>query len=148
MKAVVLVALAILVVTDAVIGVWAGLFPRSFYDDFPGLGRVWVAVDGPYNEHLVRDVGSLYLGLAVIGLVALISRRALLVSAFGLGSLVFGLPHLTYHLRHTDVLGTTDNFLSVGGLAVAVVCAAICAATGLRPGLLDGHRDGARPADG
>lgn len=131
-------SLVVLVVTDAVIGVWAGLFPRSFYDGFPGLGRVWVAVDGPYNEHLVRDVGTLYLGLAVIGLVALISRRTLLVSAFGLGSLVFGLPHLVYHLRHTDVLGTTDNVLSVGGLALAVAAAAICAAVGLRPGWLEG----------
>ena len=35
-----------------------------FYDDFPGLGRSWVAADGPYNEHLVRDVGALNLALA------------------------------------------------------------------------------------
>ena len=40
--------------------------PKSFYEDFPGAGRVWVAVDGPYNEHLVRDVGSLNLALAFV----------------------------------------------------------------------------------
>ena len=37
--------------------------PAAFYDDFPGLGRMWVAPDGPYNQHLVRDVGELNLAL-------------------------------------------------------------------------------------
>src|SRR5437879_910064 len=37
------------------VGVQAAFFPRSFYDDFP-MGRGWVAMDGRYNEHLVRDV--------------------------------------------------------------------------------------------
>jgi hypothetical protein len=36
------------------------------------MGRVWVAIDGPYNEHLVRDVGAAALGLGLPGL----GRRA------------------------------------------------------------------------
>ena len=44
------------------VGLQALFTPRSFYDDFP-LGRGWVAMDGPYNQHLVRDVGSLNLAL-------------------------------------------------------------------------------------
>ena len=44
------------------VGIQAAFTPRSFYDDFP-LGRGWVAMDGPYNQHLVRDVGSLNLAL-------------------------------------------------------------------------------------
>ena len=51
-------AVAVIAAGSAVIGGWAQLFPRSFYDDFPGLGRAWVAMDGPFNEHLVRDVGA------------------------------------------------------------------------------------------
>lgn len=121
-----LVSLVILVLTDLLVGVWAGFLPRSFYDDFPGNGRVWVAVDGPFNEHLIRDVGTLYLGLAVIGIVALFSRRELLIAAFGIGSLVFGLPHFVYHLRNTDVLSTEDNILSLTGLGIAVITATIC----------------------
>ena len=39
-----------------VVGVWALVLPRSFYDDFPAAGRHWVSALGPYNEHLVRDV--------------------------------------------------------------------------------------------
>src|SRR4051794_22378518 len=51
---------------NAVVGLWASLAPRSFYDDFPGAGRQWVAVDGPYNEHLVRDVAVLELALLAV----------------------------------------------------------------------------------
>ena len=47
------------------VGIQAAFTPRSFYDDFP-LGRGWVALDGPYNQHLVRDVGSLNLALVVL----------------------------------------------------------------------------------
>jgi len=47
------------------VGVQAEFFPRSFYDDFP-LGRGWVAMDGRYNEHLIRDVGALNLALLVL----------------------------------------------------------------------------------
>ena len=53
------VLLIIVGIGNAVVGLWAAVAPQSFYDDFPGAGRHWVAVDGPYNEHLVRDVGVL-----------------------------------------------------------------------------------------
>src|SRR3954452_21157003 len=67
------VVLALMVVSSAVVGFWAQLAPRSFYDDFPGGGQHWVSVDGPYNEHLVRDVGGLNLALPVAALVALVT---------------------------------------------------------------------------
>jgi hypothetical protein len=54
------------------VGVWATFVPRSFYDDFPGFGRHWVQVDGPYNEHLVRDFGAVNLALAVVTITAAI----------------------------------------------------------------------------
>lgn len=62
-------ALAYLSLTSAVVGVWAQFFPRAFYERFPGFG-IWVAGDGPYNEHLIRDVGGLNLALAVLALLA------------------------------------------------------------------------------
>ncbi len=60
------VLLAVIAIGYAGVGAWAALAPRSFYDDFPGGGRHWVAVDGPFNEHLVRDVGTLNLALAAV----------------------------------------------------------------------------------
>ena len=58
------VILALLAITSVQLGLWATFAPRSFYEDFPGGGRNWVAVDGPYNEHLVRDFGALNLEAA------------------------------------------------------------------------------------
>ena len=58
------IALGYLAFVSLEVGIWAQFAPRSFYDDFPGLGRAWVRVDGPFNEHLVRDVGGLNLALA------------------------------------------------------------------------------------
>ena len=43
------------------VGLLASVAPRAFYDEVPG-------VDGlpPYNQHLLTDVGGLYLGFAVL----------------------------------------------------------------------------------
>ena len=59
------------------VGVQAAFAPRSFFDDFP-LGRGWIAQDGgAYNEHLVRDVGVLFLALVIVtGWTALRQRPA------------------------------------------------------------------------
>jgi hypothetical protein len=105
----------------ALTGVWAAAFPRSFYDDFPGFGRVWVAVDGPYNEHLVRDVGSLNLALAVLLLAAAMRTTPLLVGVAAGVNLVNAVPHTLYHLRHLDVFETTDQVTNVIVLASTVL---------------------------
>lgn len=103
------------------VGAWALLAPRSFYDDFPGGGRTWVAVDGPYNEHLIRDVGALNLALLVLLVVAARwpSRDLVLVAAAA--SVVWGAPHFVYHLVNTDGLATSDAVASVGSLAFGVL---------------------------
>ena len=72
---VVRVLLVLLAASSGLIGLWAAFAPRSFYDDFPGGGRHWVAADGPYNEHLVRDVGGLYVAMTVVAIVAAIVLR-------------------------------------------------------------------------
>lgn len=105
----------------AVTGVWAAAFPRAFYDDFPGFGRVWVAVDGPYNEHLVRDVGSLNLALAALLLAAAIRTTPLLVGVAAGANLVNAVPHTVYHLRHLDVFETTDQVTNMIVLASTVL---------------------------
>jgi hypothetical protein len=115
------VVLAVYGVGLAQTGVWAAAFPRSFYDDFPGFGRVWVAVDGPYNEHLVRDVGSLNLALAVLLLAAAVRTTPLLVGVAAGVNLVNAVPHTVYHLRHLDVFETSDQVTNVIVLAATVV---------------------------
>ena len=114
------VALGYQALVAAQIGFWALLAPRSFFDGFPGMGRAWVAADGPFNEHLVRDFGVLNLALLVVlGFAAVKLTRELLQLA-AVASLVWGVPHLLYHAFNTDVLPAGDAIFSLAGLAAAV----------------------------
>jgi hypothetical protein len=115
------IALVVILAGSLVVGLWAQAFPRSFYDDFPGAGRVWVAVDGPYNEHLVRDVGGLNLGLALVAGFALVTGSLLVARAAGGAALVYGVPHLLYHATHLDPFDTVD----VVSMLVALTLAAL-----------------------
>ena len=120
------IALVVLAGGSLMVGLWAQAFPRSFYDDFPG--RVWVAVDGPYNEHLVRDVGGLNLGLAFVAVLALITGSVLVARAAGGAALLFGVPHLVYHATHLDPFDTADSVALVGSLAIAALAAVLAVA--------------------
>jgi hypothetical protein len=125
-------ALSVLALQGVVIGLWAATAPRSFYDDFPGGGRAWVAADGPYNEHLVRDFGDLHLALAAVSIVALVTLVRAVVLAAGLAWVVFQAPHLVYHLRHLDVFETGDQVASIASLVVALAIPIIVMAVGAR----------------
>lgn len=119
------VGLALLAWPAVVLGVWAAFAPRGFYDDFPGFGRMWVAVDGPYNEHLVRDFGAMNLALAFVTIVALVGLHRHAINAALGGWLVFGVPHLVYHLRHLDVFDRGDKVAVGLSVAIAPALAAV-----------------------
>jgi hypothetical protein len=107
--------------SSGLIGLWAQLAPRSFYDDFPGGGRHWVSADGPYNEHLVRDVGGLNLALTVVIVVAAITLGPVLVRTAAVATLAFAVPHIAYHSAHTDLYSSSDAAASIFSLAVGVL---------------------------
>ncbi|MGH9032057.1 MAG: hypothetical protein ACRDY4_09425 [Acidimicrobiia bacterium] len=126
------IVLAVLAVSGAIVGLWATFAPRSFYDDFPGGGRSWVAPDGPFNEHLVRDVGSLNLALTVLTVAAAVLLVRSLVVVAALGWLAYGIPHLVYHLRHRDVYDTGDQVASLTSLALVPVLAVVALVVGAK----------------
>ena len=119
------VLLVVLGVPAVVIGAWAAFAPRSFYEDFPGFGQLWVRPDGPFNEHLVRDVGNLNLALAFVTLAAGVWCTPLLARLVAGAWLVEGIPHLVYHLRHLDPLASDAKVLSIAGLAIVPVVALV-----------------------
>jgi nucleoside-diphosphate-sugar epimerase len=98
------------------------LTPRSFYDDFP-LGRGWVRMDGPYNQHLIRDVGSLNLALVVLVLAALFVSTRTLARVAAVVYLVNAIPHFAYHARHINMAGmeAADKVGILVTLGLAVV---------------------------
>jgi hypothetical protein len=94
--------LAITVVLGLYVGLWAQFFPEQFYSSFPGFGLHWIDIDGPFNEHLVRDVGSAYLGLSAASLVGVLHAGALAGRVAGLAWGVFGVLHFGYHALHPE----------------------------------------------
>jgi hypothetical protein len=113
--------LATLAGPTAYVGIWATLAPRSFYDDFPIDNRMWVSTLGPYNEHLVRDVGAFELGLLVVAVYAAVTLERHAVQAALLALLVSSVPHLLYHVGNTAGLSTGDNVVSLLGISLGVV---------------------------
>lgn len=102
------------------IGLWASLDPAGWYEDFPGFGRQWVAVDGPYNQHLVTDVGAFFLALGVLAAIGAYRLKPSLSSGAGWAWFVFSAPHFAYHIRNLEVFSTSDKAANAVGLAFMV----------------------------
>jgi hypothetical protein len=116
-------ALAYLAISGLFVGVWASVAPRSFFSDFPGLGHMWTAADGRYNEHLVRDVGDLNLALVVVTIAACIwFSRSLAISA-ALAWIVYSAPHLAYHAFNLGVVSTNDQVAELVTLSIPILLA-------------------------
>ncbi|MBB2992470.1 hypothetical protein FHR72_003971 [Mycolicibacterium iranicum] len=111
-------------------GVWQQAAPRSFYDHFPGFGLHWVDIDGPYNEHLLRDVGQGNVAMGLLALTALLIGGVWLARVTGMAVMVANVPHQIYHQAHIDILPTvteqimqtvTLSFVSVTAVALTVL---------------------------
>ena len=101
-------------------GLYALFAPRSFYEDFP-FGRGWVEALPSYSEHLVRDVGSLFLATGILlGAAAwLLGRRLVLIALISF--LAFSIPHFGYHSFNLEPYSTGDAVGNVVTLLFTVV---------------------------
>jgi hypothetical protein len=115
------VCLLLLTLQAGVVGIWALLWPEQFFRDFPGFGRAWVGALGPYNEHLVRDVGGLYVGWMILFGWAAVTLDRVLLKVVMLAWLPFAVAHLIFHLSDAGRLTGSDQVLSIAALAIAVV---------------------------
>lgn len=123
--------LGYLALSAAVIGVWATAAPVSFYPDF-GWSQPWVAVDGPFNEHLIRDVGSLNAALAVVTAAAAWRDDVLLGRIVAGAWIVTGAPHLAYHAGNLAPLGAADAASQIVALATQLVLPLLLLAMSMR----------------
>lgn len=104
-------------------GVQGSFAPRSFFDDFP-IGRGWIAAEGgSYDEHLVRDVGVLFLALIIVTLWA--AWRSEFLVPVAVAWLVQGVGHLAYHSGHLDGVAGVDRVGLVGSLVLIPALAAL-----------------------
>jgi AhpD family alkylhydroperoxidase len=112
-------------IPQALIGLWALLAPSSFYDDFPTGTSGWVDVLGPFDEHLVTDVGALFVGLGFLLAFAAVSLRRGTVIAAAVSWLIFAVPHFAWHLFNLEPYGTADAIGNSVTLAWTVVGGAL-----------------------
>lgn len=107
------------------VGGWAYFAPKHWYENFPGFGLKWLPQLGPYNMHLAKDDGALYLALAALSLIAI---RYIDNTPVGLAAasswLVVNVLHFVFHMQHLYVYDTSDKVLNVVLLGFMVVCAA------------------------
>ncbi len=115
------VALAAVGVTNFAVGAWAELGPHGWYSTFPGLGHHWVSAVGPYDEHLVRDVGAGLMSLGVLLTWTALAPRTWLLRPALVSALVFAVPHFAYHVASADDLPTADNVANLAVLGLVVV---------------------------
>lgn len=80
---------------SAGIGAYAALMPHDFYRHVVGVDLL-----GPYNQHLVDDVGGLYLGFAVMFAWAALRAGRELATAACVAFTLAQTIHLAYHLAH------------------------------------------------
>ena len=119
-------ALALLCLYSLSIGAIAAFAPHTFYEDFPFVAS-WVEMLPPYNEHLVTDVGGLYLGFAVIFAWAAWRPERTLVLAASSGFTLTAVIHLVFHATHLEGFGAADAIGEVAGLASLLLPAAVAA---------------------
>lgn len=107
-------------------GVWALLLPSEWYSSFPdgiadGGFQQWILMDGPFNEHFIRDVGALNLALAAAGIYAAISGSLATARVVAVAWVVFSAPHLLYHLQHLHGLPPLDAIAEPISLALTLI---------------------------
>lgn len=115
--------LAALGVTQASVGLTALLAPRAFYEDFP-FGRGWVEVLPAYSEHLVRDVGGLFLATAVVLFAAARIATRTLAAVASWSLLAFTVPHTVFHLFNLgpyDTLDAVGNVVTLTGTVIGPI---------------------------
>jgi len=117
-----------LAVPQLVVGVWAVLAPKSWFESFPGFDPRLVAAQPPYNEHLATDVGAGFVATGVVLLVAAVwANRAAMTIAL-VAFTAFTLPHVVYHASSpSDALTGVEDALNVATLANGLVLAAVFA---------------------
>jgi hypothetical protein len=132
--------LGVLGAVSLVVGLYAFIWPHSFYDHVLGVDRL-----PPYNQHLLTDVGGFYLGFAVLFAWAAVDRGRALVLAACAAWVVVQALHLAYHVTHLEhfSVGTAvaQTVLLAAAPAVAVAAALLGARASGRRARGRGERD-------
>lgn len=147
---------AFLAVPQLLVGAWAIIWPRGFYDHFPGFGPMLVASLPPYNAHLTSDAGGGFLATGVVLALAAVIGAVGPIRLALVGYLAFALPHAVFHASNqAPGLTATEDVVNVAVLAAAAALPVVLLTLTRDERTTDGHpatdlalpaRDGQRQA--
>jgi hypothetical protein len=141
MRTVLRAALLFVAVSALLPGLEGTFGPSSFYGSFP-LGRGWVELLPPYNEHLIRDVGGFYLAFAILFAWAAVTLAAALVVPLCVAWSVAAVLHAIFHIAHLEGFSTGDAIAQTTGL-LAVIALPVLAVSIVRRPSVGGHEGSA-----
>lgn len=128
------IGLIALALPQLAIGVWALLSPRGWFENFPGAGKHWLPLyEGSFDEHLVADVGSTFLALGVLLVLAAVWMDRRVVLGAAIAYLVYQIPHAFFHFTSDEVLTTGDQIANSIGLALVLFLAVGIVVATVRP---------------
>jgi hypothetical protein len=116
----------LLAALEAAAGLWQVFLPRSFFD------LRWVSYLPPYNEHLMTDVGTFNLALALVLAGAAIRMDRAQVRIALLAFAVYALVHFVFHVQHLGGFPAGDavaQTVALGALALAPIALLVVAQT-------------------
>lgn len=114
------IALYCMAAGAALTGVPATFAPRVFYDSFPA-GLSWVSKLPPYNEHLVVDVGCLYLAFAFLFVWCAITLHRAAIVPVTLAWIGVQTIHSIYYLWHLENFSVGAAVSQTAGFALFLV---------------------------
>jgi hypothetical protein len=126
--------LVLLAVPQLVIGLWALVATKRWYESFPGFDPRLVAAEPPYNAHLATDAGAGFLATGIaLAFAGIWGRRSGVIVAL-VAYLAFSIPHTVFHWVHpAPGLTGTEDVVNVIVLLSGVVFAAILTWGAARP---------------
>jgi hypothetical protein len=125
--------LLILLVLNALVdlgtGAFAAVAPHAFYRDVVGVDLL-----GPYNQHLLTDVGEFYLGYGLLFAWAMRTRSLDLIRTISAVVTLTAVLHFAYHADHLGPFNTEKAALQTGALTVAITLPLLALLASVRPG--------------
>ncbi|MDQ5894496.1 MAG: hypothetical protein QG596_757 [Actinomycetota bacterium] len=118
------ICLGVLGLSALAIGLPASFAPETFYTDYPFFTAL-VQLLPPYNEHLITDIGGLYLGFGVMFLWAMFQPSRQLIIPLCTAWIVAQALHFAFHISHLTGFTTTDAVAQQIGLALYLLIAII-----------------------
>lgn len=118
------ICLGVLGLSALAIGLPASFAPETFYTDYPFFTAL-IKLLPPYNEHLITDIGGLYLGFGVMFSWSAIQPSRQLIVPLCTGWIVAQALHFAFHIGNLTGFTTTEAVVQQVGLGLYILLAIV-----------------------